>query len=103
MHIQDYCKSQGIVLLAVNGYVDHLHCLIDLQKDQNISMVAKLIKGESSFWINKNICVDKSFAWQNEYRAISVGEGQVNRLKLYIKSQAEHHQNKPISQKFDEA
>ena len=37
-HIQNYCESQGIVLLAVNGYVDHLHCLIDLQRDQNISM-----------------------------------------------------------------
>ena len=53
-HIIDNCKEKNIFLQAVNGYTEHLHCLVSLGKEQSIADVAKLIKGESSFWINKN-------------------------------------------------
>jgi len=51
-HIIDNCSKKKIFLKAINGYTDHLHCLISLGKDQTISKVSQLIKGESSFWIN---------------------------------------------------
>ncbi len=53
-HIKDNAKEKGIKLMDVNGYKDHLHCLIALNKDMSISKTLQLIKGESSFWINKN-------------------------------------------------
>lgn len=52
-HIMTNCTKKGIFLQAVNGSVDHIHCLISLGKDQTIAQIAQLIKGESSFWINK--------------------------------------------------
>jgi REP-associated tyrosine transposase len=61
-HIKQNAELKGIWLDSVNGYVDHAHCLIFLSKDQTISKVAQLIKGESSFWLNKNNMTEGKFA-----------------------------------------
>jgi putative transposase len=48
-HIIENCKEKDIYLQAINGYTEHIHCLISLGKDQSISKISQLIKGESSF------------------------------------------------------
>ena len=53
-HIKQNAEEKGIHMDFVNGYKDHCQCLVMLQSDQTISQVMQLIKGESSFWINKN-------------------------------------------------
>ncbi|MEC5158347.1 REP element-mobilizing transposase RayT [Chryseobacterium sp. MP_3.2] len=59
-HIKENANEKEIFIDMVNGYSDHCHCLISLSSDQNIEKVVQLIKGESSFWINKNnLTVDK--------------------------------------------
>ncbi len=93
-HIRDNCKEKEIFLKAVNGYTEHLHCLISLGKDQSIAKVSQLIKGESSFWINKNNLVPEKFSWQDDYWAVSIGESSVERVVNYIKNQEAHHSKK---------
>jgi putative transposase len=73
-HIREYAKSKSIYLLNVNGWLDHLHCLISMSSDQNIATVMGLIKGESSFWANKNLNFTEKFGWQDDYFAVSIGE-----------------------------
>ena len=52
----------------------------------------QLIKGESSFWINKNnLCAGK-FEWQDEYFAVLVSESMVDKVRNCNKNQEEHHQ-----------
>jgi len=51
----------------INGYVDHVHLLISLNADQTIAKTVQLIKGESSFWINKNNLCSEKFEWQGDY------------------------------------
>jgi putative transposase len=59
-HIIDNCRMKEIFLKEINGFEEHLHCLISLGSEQSISKVSQLIKGESSYWINKNnICEGK--------------------------------------------
>ena len=53
-HIKENAKEKGIFIDFINGYSDHCHCLISLTVDQTIQKTMQLIKGESSFWINKN-------------------------------------------------
>lgn len=90
-HIIQNCKEKEIFVLAVNGYTDHLHCLISLGKEQSIAKVAQLIKGESSFWINKNNITKGRFMWQDDYYACSVSESAVGVVKAYIQNQEAHH------------
>jgi putative transposase len=52
-HIKDNAIKKGIFIDFINGHEEHCHCLISLGTDQTIEKVMQLIKGESSFWINK--------------------------------------------------
>ena len=93
-HIIDNAKSKGIYLKAVNGYNDHIHCLLSLNRELSISKTAQLIKGESSYWINKNKLCEKKFTWQDDYWAVAVSESHVKKVENYIQNQEEHHQRK---------
>jgi putative transposase len=101
-HISENCLEKGIFLQAINGYTDHLHCLISLGKDQNIAKISQLIKGESSFWINKNNLVEGKFSWQDDYFAVSVSESQLETVTNYIKNQEQHHSKKTFAEEADE-
>jgi len=50
------------------------------------------IKGESSFWINKNKLTRLKFEWQDDYYAVSIGMNQLDNLRGYIRNQCQHHQ-----------
>lgn len=101
-HIIENCKEKDIFIIAVNGYADHLHCLISLGKEQSIAKIAQLIKGESSFWINKNKICNTKFSWQDDYFAVSVSESQVGTVKKYIQNQEAHHSKSTFSKEVDE-
>ncbi len=61
-----------------------------------------MIKGESSFWINKNHLTKEKFEWQDEYFAVSVSESMIEIIRNYIKKQEEHHSRKTFQQEYDE-
>jgi putative transposase len=48
-HIKQNAQTKKIFLDRINGFHDHVHCIISLGSDQTIEKVAQLIKGESSF------------------------------------------------------
>jgi putative transposase len=101
-HIIENCREKDIYLQAINGYTEHIHCLISLGKDQNISKISQLIKGESSFWINQNNLTLEKFVWQDDYFAVSVSESQVEAVTNYIKNQETHHSKKSFEDEVNE-
>jgi putative transposase len=101
-HIINNCKVKNIFLQTINGYTEHLHCLISLGKDQAIADVAQLVKGESSHWINKNRLIPYKFSWQDDYFAVSVSESHLGRVVDYIKTQETHHKYKSFSEEVEE-
>ena len=100
-HIRQNAKSKNIYIDFINCVEDHCHILISLGAGQSISEVARLIKGESSNWINKNKRMKINFKWQEEYIAVSVSESQVNNVRNYIKNQEEHHRIKTFSEEYN--
>lgn len=101
-HIRSNAKQKKIFLDRVNGYHDHVHCLVSLSSDQTIEKVAQLIKGESSFWINKQKLIPFHFGWQDEYFAVSVSQSQVEKVRAYIDNQEAHHKKKTYQEEYDE-
>ena len=101
-HIKQNAKEKDIWLDCVNGYSDHAHCLISLNKEQSISKVAQLIKGESSFWINQNNLIEGKFIWQDDYWAVSVSESHLEQTRQYIFNQEEHHSKITFKEEVDE-
>lgn len=101
-HIRENAAAKQIHLDLINGYVDHVHCLISLNQEQTISKIIQLIKGESSCWINKTKLCRRRFEWQDGYFALSVSESAVNHLREYIKNQEEHHNKKSFAHEHTE-
>ena len=100
-HIKDNAAQKGIFIDMINGYNDHCHCLVSLGIEQSLSNILRLLKGESSYWINKNGLCSSRFEWQEEYFAISVSEKILPAVRDYIRNQEDHHQIKTFSEEYD--
>ncbi len=100
-HIKQNAKEKGIHIDSVKGFSDHCHCLLSLENEQTISKVAQMIKGESSFWINKEKLIDGEFKWQNDYFAVSVSQSHLPVLRKYIWNQEEHHRKTSFTEEMD--
>jgi REP element-mobilizing transposase RayT len=101
-HIILNCRAKDIFIEEINCVSDHIHILISLHPDQNISKIVQLIKGESSHWVNKNKLTKFKFEWQSEYLAVSVSGSVVNKVKKYIQNQEIHHQKKSFTGELNE-
>jgi REP element-mobilizing transposase RayT len=101
-HIRENAKTKDVYIDFINGYSEHVHCLVSLNTEQTIAETMRLIKGESSFWINKNKLCKIKFGWQDEYYAVSVSRSGLNRVREYIKNQETHHEQKTFDQEVDE-
>jgi len=101
-HVKENAKKKGVFIDFVNGHSQHCHCLVSLGIDQNISKIMQLIKGESSFWINKAGITKDKFEWQDEYYGVSVSESMIEKVRNYIKNQEIHHRSKSYDDEIDE-
>jgi len=90
-HIKANAINKGIYLDTLNGHSDHIHGLISLNADQALSHIVQLMKGESSFWINRNKLTVGKFEWAVDYFAVSLSESHLSRVRNYIRTQEEHH------------
>lgn len=61
-----------------------------------------LVKGESSYWANKNLKWPENFGRQDDYFAVSVSESQFDTVNKHITNQEEHHQRKTFQEEYDE-
>ena len=100
-HIRDNAKQKGIFIDHINGYLEHLHALISLGAMQTISEIMQKIKGESSYWINKNKMTRFKFEWQDDYYAVSIGMSQLDTLREYIRNQVGHHTKVSLEEELD--
>jgi putative transposase len=101
IHIKENAKTKGVDINFINGYTDHVHCLIHLKGDQSVSSVIQMIKGESSHWVNLNLITKSRFEWANEYFAGSVSESARSKVRNYIRNQERHHSSKPFTKEYD--
>lgn len=100
-HIIENSKEKGIFIDSINCVKDHIHLLISLGTDQTIAKVAMMIKGESSFWVNKQQLINTKFEWQEEYIALSVSQSAIDNVRVYIGNQEEHHRLKTFGEEYD--
>ena len=101
-HIIANAKEKGIHIDFINGHREHIHCILSLNADQTLSKSIQLMKGESSFWINKNQLCTGKFEWADEYFAVSVSESQINSVRDYVKNQEKHHSKKSWNEEYEE-
>ena len=87
-------------LLEANGTMNHIHLLVSMSKNIELSELVGDIKRDSSKWIKTNGAAYRNFHWQDGYGAFSVGYTQIEDVKNYIASQKEHHRKISFEDEF---
>jgi putative transposase len=100
-HIRENALTKGFYVAEVNGYVDHIHCLIPLKPDWSIAKHMQMIKGESANWINKKGILQCRLEWADEYFAASVSEDKLGYVRNYIRNQEEHHRKISFTEEYN--
>jgi putative transposase len=100
-HIRENAVKKDIFIDTLNCVEDHIHLLISMNAELSIAKVANLIKGESSFWVNKQKLIQTKFEWQDDYISLSANNGSLDKLRKYIYNQEEHHKKITSKQEYD--
>ena len=90
-YIAGIIKNHGHKPIIINGTEDHIHILIGLKPDVNISQLVKEIKRCSCNYINQNKLIRRKFNWQNGFGVFSYGHTQLKMMCNYIQNQENHH------------
>ncbi|MFH7014764.1 IS200/IS605 family transposase [Flavobacterium sp. FlaQc-47] len=99
-YIAGIIKNNNHKLLAINRVSDHIHILIGIRPVQSISDLMKIIKQDSSKWINSNKFSQFHFEWQEGYGAFSYSKSQLSTVVNYIENQELHHQKKTFREEY---
>jgi REP element-mobilizing transposase RayT len=99
-YITGITQSNGHKLLEINTMPDHLHLFVGLNPKQSISELMKLVKGDSSEFINKEGFARRKFYWQESYGAFSNSRSQIDDVVKYIVNQKERHSKKTFREEY---
>src|SRR2546423_14646182 len=78
-YITGIVQNNGHKMLAINSVADHLHLFAGLNPVQSISEMMRLVKGDSSEFINKEKFTKRKFYWQGGYGAFSNSHSQIDK------------------------
>lgn len=84
----------------INGVEDHLHILCNLDGKHSVSDFVKVLKVESSKWLQANFPMSFKFHWQLGYGSFSVSKSQHESVLKYIQNQKEHHRRVSFEEEF---
>ncbi|MDN3580084.1 IS200/IS605 family transposase [Mucilaginibacter flavus] len=99
-YITGIVQNNGHKMLAINSATDHLHIFIGLDPQQSISEMMRLVKGDSSEFINKSGFTKRKFQWQRGYGAFSNSKSQIDGVVKYIGNQKQHHLKKSFRDEY---
>jgi len=95
-------NNNGHKLLAINSMPDHLHLFFGMRPHQSLSDLMRLVKGDSSEWINSQKLVKGKFRWQEGYGAFSYSKSHTDAVIKYILNQEEHHRKRSFLEEYTE-
>jgi len=99
-YISGTISNTGSKPLAVGGWKDHVHLFFGMNPTIAISEFIKVIKSNSSKWINEQGFLKGKFQWQESYAAFSYSKSQRNSVIRYIMNQEQHHATKTFKEEY---
>lgn len=90
---QRVCVANKTKVVEINGEADHVHLLIDLHPDNNISQLVASLKGAASRIVRQEYpehvrkFYSKPVFWSGSYYVSSAGGAPLERIKQYIDGQ----------------
>lgn len=99
-YITGIVQNNGHKMIAVNSMPDHVHIFFGFRPNQSLSDLMRMVKGESSEWINQQKFNSSVFRWQEGYGAFSYARSQVKVVAEYVENQENHHRKKTFLDEY---
>ena len=99
-YISGIVSNKNQKLIAINGVSDHVHILIGMKPNANLSDLMRDIKANSSRFINEKKFVKGKFSWQEGFGAFSYSHSHLDRVVAYIQNQENHHRKKTFKEEY---
>ena len=81
---------------------DHLHLFFGFRPNQSLADLMRIVKSESTKWINDKQFTKAVFNWQEGYGAFSYSRSHVEKVIEYVLNQEEHHRNKTFLEEYEQ-
>jgi REP element-mobilizing transposase RayT len=92
----------GCSAIHIGGFVDHIHCLCLLSKNESPARIVQMLKQDSSKFIKTLDDRLHAFHWQRGYGLFSVSPTHLDAIRNYISGQVEHHRVKSFQEEYQE-
>ena len=65
-----------------------------------VAEALRLLKANSSKWVNDTYFPQRDFAWQAGYGAFNIAQSQIDATVAYIQGQEEHHRQRTFADEY---
>lgn len=93
-------RNDGQKLIEINSMPDHMHILMGLKPDVALSGLVRVIKANSSRFVNEKGWVRGRFTWQEGFGAFSYSHSHLDSVIRYIRNQEQHHKNRTFKSEY---
>jgi REP element-mobilizing transposase RayT len=83
-YITGIITAEGCALVEIGSMPDHLHIVARFRPDRSVSEMVRLIKANSSKWVNETRGLPERFEWQVGYGAFTGSQSQIEKLRAYV-------------------
>jgi putative transposase len=90
--LKELCEKADVELIATQNEVDHVHIVVRMKPNQQISKLVNSLKGvtgrrlfQEFKWLKKRLW--GGHLWSPSYSAVTIGGAPVEAIKKYVESQ----------------
>jgi putative transposase len=99
-YVTGIIQNYGHKMIAINSMPDHLHLFFGFRPNQSLADLIRIVKSESTEWINNKQFNPAVFKWQDGYGAFSYSRSHVKAVTDYILNQEEHHKKRTFLEEY---
>ncbi len=100
--LENKAKRFDCILHGIGGIEDHIHIAITIPPAESVSDIIGKLKGSSTYFLNKELQVTESFAWQDGFGVLSFAERDLPSVLQYIQNQKEHHTANKLNEAMEQ-
>jgi len=99
-YIGSLIAKEDVELFVIGGTENHVHMLVRTTGATSVADFVRVIKANSSTFVNRLGKDYFGFRWQTGYAVFSVGASMVRKVCEYIRNQEKHHGKFSLDEEF---
>ncbi len=99
-YMSGICKNYDCKFYCSHVMPDHIHLLLNIPSKLSVAEIAKILKANTSRFLNTHPERKSRFEWQEGYGAFSCSYSMIDTVKTYIQNQEEHHKKQSFEDEY---